>query len=157
MKKLLFFLISIPLLFTSCSSDDNDGGGNNNDAINVSIEVLHNTDNQKNVSDIGSIVYLFEGFSMYNGGDWVYSGNGAFHSNKWGTNWTYTHKVEVTETGASFSGIKGTDGYKYFTVVVESNSDQNKEKRYYPVKAFNIEGKNLKLSYFYGSDIFLKE
>lgn len=160
MKK-IFYLMFISLMavsFSACGSDDDDdGGGGASKPINVNIDVFYYSSEQdKNIIDVGSTVYMFDGFSTYNGGNWEYEGNGVFYSSKWGSRWEATQKKEVTQSGTTFSNIKGSDGHQYFTVVVESNSDKSKENRYYAIAPFNIEGKDVNLTYIYGGTITKK-
>lgn len=153
-KTLLFlFLTVFALSFNSCSDDDN-GGNNNNKAIDVHVDVTYFSSAQnQTITDVGSIVYLFDGFSIYNGGDWKYQGNGIFLSEKWGTKWASSNKQTVTDTGVSFKNVKGNDQIKSFTIVIESASDKNQTDRYFPVNVFSIESKNANLKYKYGNEI----
>ena len=153
MKKLLF-VITI-LCFIGCKDDNKDDLPTTVD-IRVDVKYYSHELGQY-VSDVGSVVYLLNGFSIYNGGDWEYTGNGVFRSKRWGSQWEYTHKAIVSDAGALFKDLEPVEGYKYFTIAVESASDIEKENRSYGTDAFNILKPYTHLSYNYGSSFSFVE
>lgn len=159
--KNVFYLLLVSLLICSlgaCSDDDNKED-NVQDSITLTIKATCYSDaDQKNIPDVGSIVYLFEGFSYYNGGDWKYNGEGSFSSEKWGTRWTYTKKATIGKDGSIIiNNVQCPEGYKYFSIAIDSEYNKNVKEKFYGVGVFNFENKDIKLNYSYGSGIFREQ
>lgn len=149
-KTYLFLLLFSVILFTSCSDDDKSTEDDKTKNITLTVNIKNN----RAEADLGSIVYILEGFSIYNGGDWTYSKNGSFHSERWGTGWSSTKSAIANENGlAIIKNVSCPKDQSYFTLVIESAFDKDSEKRYFPVAVYNAEGKDINVDYVYGIQI----
>ena len=151
MKQISLLLLVPFLLITSCSSDDNNDGVDNK---TKELTLTVNIKNDKKEADPGSIVYILEGFTVYNGGNWTYTKNGSFKSERWGTGWSYTKSAIADNSGvAVIKNVSCPKDQPYFTIVIESASDKDSEKRYIPIAAYDAEGKDISINYIYGTQI----
>lgn len=149
-KTILILLVSVlALSFNACSSDDDNGVDPADKEIKVTVKSLINKDD-KLVADVGATIYFFDGLSINDGGEWKYNQGGSFRSDKWERNFNYTHKLTMNETSVSVSNIKGFDQKRYFTVVIESPSDQSSETRYFVKTTFDIKNADYNLKYVFG-------
>lgn len=151
MKKILTFCIFTILLgLVGCSSDDN----NDNDSslvrkAKVTINVYDKQNNEQ-IEDIGAIVYIFNALNIHDAdASWKYLGNGKFHAEKWDREHSYNSKGEIAENGLILE-LDQLKNEKYFTVVVESTRDLNKEDRSYGITTFEYRIVDHNLVYTFG-------
>lgn len=151
-KNILFLLVSVMALsFNACSSDDDDNGGSDPLGKEVKVSIIANYSAEgKVLTDVGAIVYVFNALSIHEEAEWKYIGNGEFESEKWNRKTKYAHKEVMKENGISFILNQLPDG-KYFTVVIESATDVEKESRYFGISTFDYKDSGHNLKYLYGS------
>lgn len=151
-KTILFLLVSMMTLsFNACSSDDDDNGDGTNVGKEVIVSITANYKSDgKEIADVGAVVYVFNALSVHEEAGWKYIGNGEFESEKWNRKTKYTYKEVMKENGISFLLNQLPDG-KYFTVVIESATDINKESRYFGITTFDYKDSGHNLKYLYGS------
>lgn len=134
MKKLLYFLIILPLfIFCSCSNDEEEADPTNKefDTVLVSHVFIKKTNQNKEIAEMGAKVFVYYNVKQTDFHSFTedhYLGDGVFNNNKESIE---PDQIGITdENGTSEITLLYKD--KEFTVVIESNIYPYRTSSYYP-------------------------
>ena len=133
MKKLLYLLICLPLIFNSCKKDDdspNNGDGNTSGSIlgswelteirTIETEGYYTSNGNKVITDTGEEIFTPGGWGIQSW-TWTFSSNGTIDEIMVSESGSYTNEMAYQKSGNTLTLNEGVDEFVYSITTLSSS------------------------------------